>query len=120
MDSIKVRLPEQYHSRFESRLAKPDNPMLAPEEVDVVIIVNTYGYIENRVQYLQTLSAGMKPNAELLIIDFKKNNLPIGPQDEYKVSLSQVEKELESGGFDLVKIDNETLDFQYLVLAKKR
>jgi len=120
MDSVKVRLPEQYRERFESRLAKFDDPMLAPEEADVAIIVNTYGYIENRVQYLQTLAKGMKPGGDLLIIDFKKNNLPIGPPDEYKVALSQVQHELGESGFDVFKIDKESLDYQYIVLAKKK
>lgn len=120
MDSIKVRLPAQYRDRFESRLAKPDNPMLAPEEADAVVIVNTYGYIENRVQYLQTLAKGVKPGGNLLIIDFKKNNLPIGPPDEYKVALSQVERELNAGGFEVEKVDMESLDYQYIVLAKKK
>lgn len=120
MDSVKVRLPEQYQSRFESRLAKPDDPMLKPEEADAVIIVNTYGYIENRVQYLRTLSKGMSAGATLLIIDFKKNNLPIGPADAYKVALNQVERELEAGGFDIDKIDNESLDYQYIILASKK
>lgn len=120
MDSIKVRLPEQYRSRFESRLAKPDNPMLKPEEANAVIIVNTYGYIGNRVQYLKVLSKGMTTGAQLLIIDFKKSGLPVGPPDQYKVALSQVEKELDDSGFDLVKADNEALDYQYIVLAKKK
>lgn len=120
MDSVKVRLPEQYRSRFESRLATPDNPKLNPEEADAVIIVNTYGYIQNRVKYLQTLAKGMKPGAELLVIDFKKNNLPFGPSDEFKVALNQTEKELELSGFEITKIDNESLDYQYIVLAAKR
>lgn len=120
MDSVKVRLPERYHNRFESRLAKFDDPMLTPEEADVAIIVNTYGYIENRVQYLQTLAKGMTSGGDLLVIDFKKNNLPIGPPDEYKVALSQVQQELDEGGFDVLKIDKESLDYQYIVLAKKR
>lgn len=120
MDSVKVRLPQQYHDRFESRLAKPDNPMLAPEEVDAAIIVNTYGYIEDRVRYLRTLSMGMKPGARLLIIDFKKNNLPIGPPDEYKVSLDQVQHELGEAGFEITKIDKESLDYQYIILADKK
>lgn len=119
MDSVKVRLPEQYRGRFESRLAKPDDPMLKPEEADAVIMVNTYGYIQNRVKYLQTLSKGMSPGAELLIIDFKKNSLPVGPDDEFKVALSQVEKELKAGGFEINKTDNEALDYQYIVLAIK-
>ncbi len=119
MDSIKVRLPEQYRSRFESRLAHPDDPSLQPEEADAVIIVNTYGYIENRVTYLRTLAKGMKTNADLLIIDFKKNSLPIGPDDAYKVAVGQVEDELLAAGFLVSTIDNEALDYQYIILAKK-
>ncbi|MBK6933215.1 MAG: class I SAM-dependent methyltransferase [Saprospirales bacterium] len=120
MDSVKVRLPEQYRNRFESRLAKPDNPMLTPEEADAVIIVNTYGYIVNRVKYLRTLARGMTTGAELLIIDFKKNNLPVGPDDVFKVALSQVEQELGAAGFEVARVDNETLDYQYIVLANKK
>ena len=120
MDSVKVRLPEQYRERFESRLALPNDPKLKPGEADAVVIVNTYGYIQKRVKYLQTLAKGMSAGSTLLIIDFKKNNLPIGPSDEYKVALSQVESELEAGGFNIARIDNETLDYQYIVLATKK
>jgi ubiquinone/menaquinone biosynthesis C-methylase UbiE len=117
MDSVKVRLPEQYRNRFESRLAKPEDPLLKPSEADAVIIVNTYGYIENRIQYLKTLYKGMKPGGRLLIIDFKKNNLPIGPPDEFKVALTEVQKELLTAGFILEKMDKDALDYQYIVLA---
>jgi SAM-dependent methyltransferase len=119
LDSVKVRLPEVYRDRFESRLAKFDDPLLKPEEADHVVIVNTYAYIENRVQYLKTLHKGIAPGGQLLIIDFKKNNLPIGPPDEFKVSLAQVEQELISAGFKISKIDKEVLDYQYIVLATK-
>lgn len=119
MDSVKVRLPKPYQDRFESRLAKPDDPMLQPEEADAVVMVNTYGYIENRVKYLQILSKGMSGGAQLLIIDFKKNSLPIGPEDEFKVSVTQVERELKAAGFNIRKIDNEALDYQYIVMAEK-
>lgn len=119
MDSVKVRLPKPYQDRFESRLAKPDDPMLQPEEADAVVMVNTYGYIENRVKYLQILSKGMSGGAQLLIIDFKKNSLPIGPEDEFKVAVTQVERELKAAGFNIRKIDNEALDYQYIVMAEK-
>jgi len=119
LDSVKVRLPASYIGRFESRLAKPDDPLLKPAEADAVIIVNTYGYIENRVAYLKTLIKGVSPGGRLLIIDFKKNNLPIGPPDEFKVALSQVEKELLTAGFEIDKIDKNALDYQYIILAKK-
>jgi SAM-dependent methyltransferase len=117
LDSMKVRLPETYRTRFEPRLAKPNDPLLKPGEADAVVIVNTYAYIENRVQYLRTLIKGISPGGRVLIIDFKKNNLPVGPPDEYKVALSQVEKELVTAGFKIEKIDKDALDYQYIVIA---
>lgn len=119
MDSVKVRLDERYRDRFETRLARADDPLLRPEEADAVVLVNTYGYIGNRVQYLKTLWKGISPGGRVLIIDFKKNNLPIGPPDQFKVALSQVERELLTSGFSIDKIDQDALDYQYIVLAKK-
>ena len=55
----------------------------------------------------------------LLIIDFKKNKLPVGPPDQFKVASSQVERELISVGFTIEKTDRETLDYQYIILATK-
>lgn len=117
LDSMKVRLPEAYRSRFEARLATPDDPLLKPGEADAVVIVNTYGYIENRSAYLRTLVKGISPGGRVLIIDFKKYNLPVGPSDEFKVALNQVEKELLSAGFKIEKIDRDALDYQYIVIA---
>jgi hypothetical protein len=114
---MKVRLPEIYQTRFEARLSLPNDPLLHPGEADAVVIVNTYGYLQNRIQYLRTLLKGMSPGARLLIIDFKKNNLPVGPPDHFKVALNQVERELVSAGFKIDKIDTDALDYQYIVLA---
>jgi ubiquinone/menaquinone biosynthesis C-methylase UbiE len=119
LDSVKVRLPLEYRNRFESRLAKPENPMLKDSEADAIVIVNTYGYIENRIEYLKLLKKGMSKGGKLLIIDFKKNNVPVGPADEFKVALQQVEKELIAAGFVVDNINKDALDYQYIVLAKK-
>lgn len=120
MDSVKVRLPEKYQSRFETRLATENDPLLKAAEADAVIIVNTYTYIDDRINYLRTLSKGMSPGAELLIIDFKKNKLPIGPPEKYKVAQRQVEAELREAGFSIEKTDTEALDYQYMILARKK
>lgn len=119
LDSVKVRLPAVYRDRFESRLATFDDPLLKPGEADNVVIVNTYAYLENRVKYLQTLHKGISPGGQLLIIDFKKNNLPVGPPEEYKIASVQVERELVSAGFVVKKTDTEILDYQYIILATK-
>lgn len=120
MDSVKVRLPEQFQKRFETRLAKPEDPMLQPGEADAAMIVNTYAYIEHRTDYLKVLHQGLTPKATLLIIDFKKNDLPVGPPVQYKVSSMDVEKELTLAGFEVTKVDKITLDYQYIIVAVKK
>ena len=117
MDSVKIHLSETLRFRFETRLGKPENPLLAPAEADAVTIVNTYGYIENRVEYLKILRKGMSKGATLLVIDFKKD-LPVGPSEQFKASLLTVENELQKAGFEMVRQDTRSLDFQYIVVAR--
>ena len=120
LDSIRVlQLEPEFADRLEPRLARTDNPLLQPDEVDAVIIANTYMYIGNRVGYLKNLMAGMKPGGSVLIIDFKKKRIPVGPDSRYKVTLFEVETELDRAGFVDIRTNDRLLDYQYLVLAKK-
>ena len=117
MDSISTQLPPLVESHFETRLATPTDPKLLTAEVDAVIIVNTYSYITNRVSYLKTLINGMKGNAKLLIIDYKKKATTIGPPTEERVAMDEVENELKQAGFRDIVTDDTSLDFQYIVTA---
>ncbi|MGI9159300.1 MAG: class I SAM-dependent methyltransferase, partial [Saprospiraceae bacterium] len=76
--------------------------------------------LDKRPAYLKKLWAGMKPDGHLLIIDFKKNNLPVGPSEAYKVSHQQVKNELEQSGFQVFSIDRTSLDYQYIIQARKK
>ncbi len=117
MDSIKQFLPVEFQSKFEARQVGPDSPELLDGEADVAIIVNTIAYIENKVNYLKILKKGIKKNGKLLIIDFKKRNIPIGPPAENKVALSVLEQQLIQAGYKRVIADDQSLDYQYIVMA---
>lgn len=120
LDSVKVfELPEDMQEHLETRLAQPDDPRLAPNEADVVMIVNTYMYIKNRVQYLKDLKEGIAPGGRLLIIDFKKKRTPIGPPSEIRIPLFQVEEELYEAGYRNILTNDTALDYQYILLAEK-
>ena len=51
----------------------------------------------------------------MLIIEFKMKEIPNGPPPEEKISLSQVENELKQAGYQNVRSDDKTLDYQYIV-----
>ncbi len=117
MDSAKRELPSELRSRFEARLVEPDNPKLKKAEADAVIIVNTYMYISNRVEYMQRLRQGMSKGGVVLIVDYKEKTIPVGPPVSAKVPLALVEKELKQAGFKVTDSDDTSLDYQYILTA---
>lgn len=120
LDSIKVlELPENLQSRLEVRLATPTDPNLRANEVDIVVIVNTFMYIGNRIEYLRTLQKGMAKGGKLIIVDFKKKRTPIGPPSEMRLPIHEVEEALYTAGFKNVETNDTALDYQYLVIAEK-
>jgi SAM-dependent methyltransferase len=117
MDSAKKELSTDLRSRFEVRLVAPDNAKLKKGEADAVIIVNTYMFIENRVAYMQRLKQGISKGGMVLIVDYKDKEIPVGPPVEAKLSMATVEKELRQAGFKNVKVDDTSLNYQYIITA---
>ena len=119
LDSLKrEKLPVALHNRLETRLATPDDPMLADGEVDDIILANVYMYMRNRTSYLRKLRKALRPDGQLLIIDFKKQPLPLGPPIDIKLPAETVVTELRRAGFRDISVDNEMLDYQYVILVK--
>ncbi|MFT7084531.1 MAG: 2-polyprenyl-3-methyl-5-hydroxy-6-metoxy-1,4-benzoquinol methylase [Vicingaceae bacterium] len=96
-----------------------DSPMLDSAEVDAILIVDTYHHIETRYEYFRDVWRGMKAGGQLIIVDFKKKDTPHGPPTEMRIEGFEVMKELQKAGFVKVVIDVRSLDYQYIILAKK-
>jgi SAM-dependent methyltransferase len=77
---------------------------LIPEKVDFIFIVDTYHHISQRKTYFENLRNSLKPNGKIVIVDFRKGNLPIGPKDHSKLSKSQIISELIAAGY---KVDSD-------------
>jgi len=96
-----------------------NSPQLDSAEVDAVIVVDTYHHIENRYDYFRDVWRGMKAGGQLMVVDFKKKKTPHGPPTEMRVEGFDVMRELQKAGFIKVVIDTKTLDYQYIIMAKK-
>ena len=116
-DARKAFLPENAQDRLETRLVTASDPKLKPGEADIVLIVNTTIYIENRLQYLKNLRKGIRKGGKLIIIDYKKKSTPIGPPVNLRIALGEMEGELAEAGYTLLPSDDKLLDFQYIIKA---
>lgn len=95
-----------------------DSPNLKPQEVDKVLIVNTYHHIENREVYFAKVLKGLKPGGELVLIDFFKKELPVGPPVDHKIDEQQVQQELTKAGFTQFEVNTDLLEYQYIIKAR--
>jgi len=104
--------------QISTRKVPYNTPNLADGEVDRAIIVNTYHHIENRSDYFAKVKKGLKPNGELIVIDFFKKKTPVGPPVKMKIAEEQIEKELRTAGFTDFTIEQELLPYQFIITAK--
>ena len=119
MEEQKSRFPAELQDRLVIRLAEPNDPKLKANEVDIVLLVNTYSYIQNRVAYFTKLKEAIQPGGHIVIIDFKKKETPFGPSLNERVDVKTVEEELASAGYTILVKDETSLDYQYIIKAQK-
>jgi arsenite methyltransferase len=100
-------------------LAAPDDPKLAPASVDTVFFCDVLHHIQNRVAYLTKLAAALKPGGRIVVVDFYKRPLPVGPGPAMKLSEEEVEREFASAGFRKTK-QLDLLPYQYLLFFERK
>lgn len=87
-------------------------PKLRPNEADIVLVVNTYIYIQNRVAYLKNLLNMLPKGGQIIVVDFKKKRMPIKyPTPSVRLELYEVENELEAAGLTNIQSDDCALDY---------
>ena len=102
-----------------SILADPDDPLLPGASVNRFFFSDSWHHIENQTKYLLLMKKILKPNGEVVMIDFHKKETPFGPPLEMRIAREDLIKQMESNGFRLAK-EHTFLQYQYfLVFAPK-
>jgi arsenite methyltransferase len=100
-------------------LSAPDDPLLPDASIDRFFICNTWHHVENRGNYMQLMKKMLKPGGQVVIVDYKKKQLPVGPPPEMKIGRREVVEQFESGGFKLIK-EHSFLPYQYFLVFVPR
>lgn len=83
----------------------------------MVLVINTYHHIEDRSTYFNKVKAGTKTTGELVIIDFFKTEVPVGPPVNHKISIDQVIAELKRAGYTSFVVNVDLLPYQFIIKA---
>jgi arsenite methyltransferase len=116
---INRRIRELKANNVVSILADPDDPLLPDASVNRFFFSNSWHHIESQTRYLSLMEKMLKPGGEIVMIDFHKKEIPVGPPLQTRIAREDLIKQMESHGFRLSK-EHTFLPYQYfLVFAVK-
>jgi predicted methyltransferase len=100
-------------------LASRDTPRLPRGLVDLVLVVDTYHHIDDRVAYFRALHGVLRAPGRIAVIDWQKRPLPVGPEMDHKLPREQVVREMEAAGWVLAE-EPTFLPYQYFLVFRPR
>ncbi|MBI3667440.1 MAG: class I SAM-dependent methyltransferase [Acidobacteria bacterium] len=114
VDHVRERAAELKLANVEAILAATDDPHLAAGTADVIFFCDVIHHIEGRPAYYKLLKRALRPGGRLVIIDFHKCALPVGPPPEMKIAREEMIRELEAAGFRVAR-EHGFLPYQYFL-----
>jgi len=96
-------------------LAKPDDPMLPQGQIELILCVNTWHHIDNRIKYLKRVKAALKPGGRFVLVDFHEGEMPVGPPAGHKLKREDAIAEFEKAGWKRVS-ESTLLPYQYMIV----
>ena len=96
-------------------LSDPDDPFLWDASVDRFFICDTWHHIDNKAKYLELMKKMLKADGQVVMIDFQKRDLPIGPPVDMKIAREDLLRQMQDSGFRLLK-EHTFLPYQYFLV----
>lgn len=115
VEHLRARAEREGLANVVPILSSAGDPRLPAGAADVILIVDTYHHIDDRLTYLRRLKDGVKPGGRVAIVDWQKRDLPVGPAMDHKLAREQVLDEMTRSGYRLVD-EPDLLPYQYFLV----
>lgn len=90
-----------------------ESPQL-PEKVDLVLFVDVFHHIADRVKYLAAMRNTLNPGGRIAVIDFRMDS-PIGPPAAGRIAPGQVIDDFKKAGYSVTQ-EHDFLPNQYFLI----
>jgi len=114
VEHLRARAEREGTANVVPVLASADTPRLPPRALDLVLVLDTYHHLDDRLAYLRRLAGVLKPDGRLVVVDWHKRPAPVGPDVAHKLAREVVVDEMRAAGFALVA-EPDLLPYQYFL-----
>lgn len=94
------------------------DPKLPPDTCDLILLVDVYHEFSHPVQMLAAMRKALKPEGQLVLVEFRAEDETVPIRPEHKMSKAQIHKEMNANGFILKREFND-LPWQHLMFFGK-
>jgi ubiquinone/menaquinone biosynthesis C-methylase UbiE len=112
---INRRIRDLRSTNVVSVLSDADDPLLPSASVDRFFFCDSWHHIENQPKYLSQIKKLLKPRGEIVMIDFHKKELPVGPPLRMKIAREDLIRQMNDNGFRLTR-EHTFLPYQYFLV----
>ena len=115
---METNIPESYNGRIRVIRSEENSIPLADGIADLVYMINLHHELDAPLTMLKESWRLLKPEGCILIVDWKKEETPMGPPVSIRITQKTVREQLQQADFQMVT-EHDLLEYHYFVTARK-
>ncbi len=118
LDLLRERMEKKGIDNVTPVLGSVHNPRMAPESVDLVLMVDVYHEFSHPEIMLRAIRKSLKPDGVICLVEYRLEDPKVPIKRLHKMSKEQILKEYEPNGYKLVS-EFDNLPWQHVMFFGK-
>ena len=114
IEMLHERAKEKGITNIISIIGEFHDPKLPAASCDMIVLVDVYHEFSHPVQMLAGMKKALKPDGVIVMVEFRSEDDSVPIKPEHKMTKAQINKELTSNGFKLVR-EFDGLPWQHMM-----
>ena len=119
LEMLSKRLQTEKIENVELVRGKVNDPLLPRGKIDLILMVDVYHELSEPQAMLRKMKEALAPGGRLVLLEFRKEDPDVPIRFEHKMSVAEVQTEIEAEGFKLDRV-LELLPRQHMFFFKKQ
>jgi len=113
LERLRARMRSRRVGNVTPVLCESDDPMLPLRSCDLLFMVNVFHHVPRPARYLRALGRFLRPGGRVVIIEFQRRDLPVGPPVEEKIGRASFLRIVRNAGYKAAR-EHMFLPYQFM------